>query len=97
MEKFNWKEEARQSLKGYVNDLWYCLCLFLAAGLVASMQTEKQFQAIVSFIIEGDWSIIAIIIIGIMHIAIVIEKVLKVICMTMKFIFNHIFQYMCSR
>lgn len=83
MKKFNWKEELKQSFKTYSQDMWYMLCISLAIVFVTFTQTEKQFQSVMTLIIEKDWSMIAVILIGIVFMGAGVERLLG---WTIKFI-----------
>lgn len=93
MEKFNWKEELRKSFKTYSQDMWQMLCLGLAVIFVVFTQTEKQFKSIVAFVFEKDWSMIAVMFIGIVYMGMGVEKLLKGIWWTIKFIGRCIGRY----
>lgn len=86
MEKFNWKSELKKSFKGFWYELWLSLCLALALAFVVFTQTEKQFQSIVTLIFEKDWSMIAVLFIGIVYMGAGVEKILKGIWWIIKFI-----------
>lgn len=86
MEKFNWKEEMKKSMKGLINDMWYLLCLLLTVSFVIFTQTEKQFQSIVAFVVEKDLSMIAVMFIGVVCMSAGLEKLLKGIWWIIKFI-----------
>lgn len=93
MENFKWKEELKDSFKGFWADLWAFLCFDLAIAIIALTQTENQFEAILIFFLEKDWSIIAVIIIGIIGMSAIIDKLLRGVWWLLKFVLKGLIEH----
>jgi hypothetical protein len=77
MEKFNWKQHAKDSLKGLPEELYYIFCISVTLLLVLFTQTEKQLKVIQSLFEENDWVIISLAGIGIIIISAIVAKIPK--------------------
>lgn len=90
MEKFNLKKELKECLKTFLHDVWQMLCVGLVVAFLGLTQTEEQFKSIITLIIQKDWPIIVVIVIGIAYMSIVVEKSLKLIWWITKSIFKYV-------
>lgn len=75
-DEFNWKSELKDSFKNFWKDMWYSFNMFLAILLVLYNQTDTQLKYLDSIIIERNWTMILIIVLGTIFLSAIVEKIL---------------------
>lgn len=77
--KFNWKAELKKSFKEFLKDLLFMSCVLISAVLVILTQTDKQLNLIIDLFNSGDWVVMLLILFGLLGLAVVVEKILKIV------------------
>lgn len=77
MENTGWKSELKKHLKGsfkeFLDMMLTMFCMTATAGFAIFSQTENQLRRIQEFLNEGDYVVIAILLIGLIVFARIVE------------------------
>lgn len=90
MEKFDWKSHAKESFKNCLKDLVSMFYITLSIVFILFTQTQKQIEYIAEIIEDRDWTMIFIMIVGVLFLAVIIEKIIKSTWSIIKFVFRAI-------